>query len=223
MGLRDPRALHCVQTTTPQVVVCTTRVHFRLFEIRDRFGDRCDDQRVRPLPSMTWLGLIVWCTIPCALAARSSEEATSTKTDGSASAAATGVRATASSKPPASDKPAEVEISGTLKISERPARLFVFVSRKPCDARLVSEDIIGSVKIDPFVSTNFFIEVFVPQGSRGNVCGAALDEKGSVIALGGHKKNPLTFRGEGEVTFGNVIIPLQRLAKPFPGPEQFRR
>src|SRR5215813_10884246 len=199
MGLRDPRALHCVQTTTPQVVVCTTRVHFRLFEIRDRFGDRCDDQRVRPLPSMTWLGLIVWLTIPCALAARSSEEATSTKTDGGASAAATGARATASSKPPASDKPAEVEISGTLKISERPARLFVFVSRKPCDARLVSEDIIGSVKIDPFVSTNFFIEVFVPQGSRGNVCGAG--RKGQRHRVGRAQKESahVPRRGRGDV------------------------
>ena len=160
--------------------------------------------------------------MPRVLAARSSEEATSIKTDGGASAAAAGAHG-ASSKLPAPDKPAEVEISGTLKISERPAGLFVFVSRKPCNARVISEDIIGSVRIDPFVSTNFFIEVFVPQGSKGNVCGAALDEKANVIALGGHKKNPLTFRGEGEVTFGNVIIPLQRLGKPFPGPEQFRR
>jgi hypothetical protein len=172
---------------------------------------------------MKRLGLIAWLAFPYAFAAGSSEKATSTKADAAPSSPAAGDRELASPKPPAPDKPAEVEISGTLKISEQPARLFVFVSRRPCNARVVSKDIIGSVRIDPFVSTNFFIEVFVPQGSTGNVCGAALDEKGKVTALGAHKENPLTFRGQGEVTFGNVIIPLKRLDKPFPGPEEFMR
>jgi hypothetical protein len=126
-------------------------------------------------------------------------------------------------KPPLDEGLAEVEISGTLKISEKPARLFVFVTRKACDPGLNEKDIVGSVRIDPFVGTNFFIEVFVPQGSKGNVCAAALDEKGRITAFGGYPKNPLTFRGEGEVSFGGVIFPLNRLPKPVPAPAKFKR
>jgi hypothetical protein len=124
---------------------------------------------------------------------------------------------------PLEESLAEVEISGTLQLSQKPARLFVFVSRKACDPGLTEKDIVGLVRIDPFVGTNFFIEVFVPQGSKGNVCGAALDDKGKIVAFGAYPKNPLTFRGEGEVSFGGVIFPLTRLPKPVPAPEKFKR
>lgn len=125
-------------------------------------------------------------------------------------------------KPPLDNAMAEVEISGTLRLSQKPARLFVFVSRKACDPGLTEKDIVGSVRIDPFVGTNFFIEVFVPQGTKGNVCAAALDEKGRITAFGAYPKNPLTFRGEGEVSFGGVNFPLARLPKPVPAPEKFK-
>ncbi len=127
-----------------------------------------------------------------------------------------------SPKPPLDNAMAEVEISGTLRLSQKPARLFVFVSRKACDPGLTEKDIVGSVRIDPFVGTNFFIEVFVPQGTKGNVCAAALDEKGRIVAFGAYPKNPLTFRGEGEVSFGGVNFPLARLPKPVPAPEKFK-
>jgi len=125
-------------------------------------------------------------------------------------------------KPMLDNAMAEVEISGTLRLSQKPARLFVFVSRKACDPGLNEKDIVGSVRIDPFVGTNFFIEVFVPQGTKGNVCAAALDEKGRIIAFGAYPKNPLTFRGQGEVSFGGVSFPLARLPKPIPAPEKFK-
>ncbi len=132
-------------------------------------------------------------------------------------------RTTAPPKAAGPDSRAEVEISGTLQIAQRPSRLFAFVSRKACDPKRIEKDIIGSVRIDPFVGKNFFIEVFVPQGSTGSVCGAAMDEKGNIISFGAYRKNPLTFRGKGEVTFGDVVIPLETLPKPVPAPEQFKR
>jgi hypothetical protein len=126
-------------------------------------------------------------------------------------------------KPAEPQSRAEVEISGTLQIAERPARLFAFVSRKACDPNQIEKDIIGSVRIDPFVGKNFFIEVFVSQGSTGSVCGAAMDDKGNITSFGAYPKNPLTFRGKGEVTFGDVNIALQRLPKPVPAPDRFKR
>ncbi len=141
----------------------------------------------------------------------------------SQSAAAEGTPSAApKSHAQARESRAEVEISGTLQISEKPARLFVFVSRQACDPRHVERDMIGSVRIDPFVGSNFFIEVFVPQGSTGNVCGAALDDKGNIVGFGAYPKNPLTFRGEGEVTFGDVVFPLRPLKKPVAAPPKFK-
>jgi hypothetical protein len=127
-----------------------------------------------------------------------------------------------SAKPLPRDLEAEVEISGSLQISKRPARLFAFLSKSACDPKRIESELIGAVQIDPYVSRNFFIEVFVPQGSTGNICGAALDEKGNIIAFGSFGKNPLTFKGKGEVTFGNVLIPLKPLLKPVPAPKKFK-
>ncbi len=55
---------------------------------------------------------------------------------------------------------------------------------------------------------NFFLEVFVPQGSTGHVCGAGYDEHDKLVLFGAYSGNPLTFRGEGEVTFSQVSVTL---------------
>ncbi len=119
------------------------------------------------------------------------------------------------------DDRAEVEITGTLKVTSKPAKLLAFVSKSACNPKQIDEAI-GSVNIDPNVATNFFIEIFVPQGSTGNVCGAALDKDGNVVAFGAYAKNPLTFRGKGEVTFSDVVFALKPLKAPVPGPKKLR-
>ncbi len=107
---------------------------------------------------------------------------------------------------------------GTLKVEPKPPKLVAFVSKEACNPNRMEKPL-GAVTIDPNVSTNFFIEIFVPQGSTGNVCGAAMDKEGNIIAFGAYEKNPLTFRGKGEVTFGKVIVPLKPLKVPVPGPK----
>lgn len=122
---------------------------------------------------------------------------------------------------PARDDRAEVEITGTLKVASKPAKLLAFVSKSACNPKQIDQAL-GSVNIDPNVATNFFIEIFVPQGSTGNVCGAALDKDGNVVAFGAYAKNPLTFRGQGEVTFSDVVFALKPLKPPVPGPKKLR-
>ncbi|HME90581.1 MAG TPA: hypothetical protein VKE49_04105, partial [Myxococcaceae bacterium] len=73
-------------------------------------------------------------------------------------------RAQAAPGKPGRDDRAEVEITGTLKVATKPAKLLAFVSKGACNPKKIDEAL-GSVNIDPNVATNFFIEIFVPQGS----------------------------------------------------------
>src|SRR5215831_7582750 len=110
---------------------------------------------------------------------------------------------------PKREMPAEVELSGTIRTKTKPKHLMAYVSKEPCHPSRGPEGALGSVRIDPNVSMNFFIEIFVPQGSTGHVCAAAMDAQGKVVELGAHAKNPLTFRGRGEVTFSGLMIDLR--------------
>ena len=115
--------------------------------------------------------------------------------------------------PAAAGGSAEVEITGTLKAPVRAQRLLAFVGTDPCDPKKGARDALRSVSIDPNVSTNFFLEIFVPQGSRGHVCGAGYDKDGRMILFGAYGRNPLTFRGKGEVTFSQVTIALEPISQ----------
>jgi len=108
---------------------------------------------------------------------------------------------------------AEVEITGTLKTPMRVQKLIAFVGTGPCDPKKGSRDALRSVAIDQNVSPNFFLEIFVPQGSRGHVCGAGYDKEGKMVLFGAYAGNPLTFRGKGEVTFSQVTIALEPVSK----------
>jgi|SRR5215471_20049026 len=108
---------------------------------------------------------------------------------------------------------AEVEITGTLKAPLRVQKLLAFVSTGPCDSKKGARDALRSVAIDPNVSANFFLEIFVPQGSKGYVCGAGYDKDGKLVLFGAYGGNPLTFRGKGEVTFSQVTIALEPISK----------
>lgn len=113
----------------------------------------------------------------------------------------------------AAEDRAEVEITGTLKIAAKPAKLIAFVSRRPCSVKHL-DDALGTVTVDPNVATNFFIEIFVPQGTTGHICAAGLDGSGNAIAFGSYSKNPVTFRGKGEISIAGVIINLKPLNAP---------
>jgi hypothetical protein len=107
-----------------------------------------------------------------------------------------------------SNAKAEVEITGTLKAPMRTKKFVAFVAKEPCDPKVGAKKALHTVAIDPNVSMNFFIEVFVPQGSTGHVCGAGYDEHDKLVLFGAYSGNPMTFRGEGEVSFSQVTVTL---------------
>jgi hypothetical protein len=107
-----------------------------------------------------------------------------------------------------SEAKAEVEITGTLKAPMRTKKFVAFVATEPCDPKVGAKKALHTVAIDPNVSMNFFLEVFVPQGSTGHVCGAGYDERDKLVLFGAYSGNPLTFRGEGEVSFSQVSVTL---------------
>jgi len=107
---------------------------------------------------------------------------------------------------------AEVEITGTLKAPLRTKKLMAYVAKHPCDPKLGAKQALRAVAIDPNVSMNFFLEIFVPQGSTGHVCGAGYDERDKLLLFGAYSGNPLTFRGKGEVTFSQVSVSLEPVA-----------
>jgi hypothetical protein len=108
-----------------------------------------------------------------------------------------------------SEAKAEVEITGTLKAPMRTKKFVAFVAKEPCDPKVGAKKALRTVAIDPYVSMNFFLEVFVPQGSTGHVCGAGYDEHDKLVLFGAYAGNPLTFRGKGEVAFSQVSVTLE--------------
>ena len=119
-----------------------------------------------------------------------------------------------SSAAPANGAKAEVEIVGSVGSKVPAARFKIFVSPKPC-AELGGVMGEATTRNQP---GDFFLEIFVPQGSQGYICGAALDQKGQVVAVGGYSGNPVTMRGVGEVSFNGVSLLLEPLAKPVAAP-----
>src|SRR5712664_2062180 len=71
-----------------------------------------------------------------------------------------------------------------------------------------SEEVTAYRRDRPECFDELFLEVFVPQGSTGHVCGAGYDEHDKLVLFGAYSGNPLTFRGEGEVTFSQVSVTL---------------
>lgn len=103
---------------------------------------------------------------------------------------------------PSEDK-AEVEITGPVTGAPADATLYIAVSKRECKANDTSLDLFGAQKAD--VKNNYFIEVFVPQGSTGWLCAYAV-KNGEVVAFGTGKLNPMTMKGAGEVMFpGNAV------------------
>jgi hypothetical protein len=148
------------------------------------------------------------------------------KTDGaptspSATQAAPSARpsATATARPAASAEPepgakAEVEIRGTLESKQPAASFKIFVSPKPC-AELGGP--IGSTT-PRNAPGEFFLEIFVPQGTQGYVCAVSLNAKAEVTGVASYASNPITMKGVGEVEFAGVTLKVEPLGKPAAAP-----
>jgi hypothetical protein len=56
----------------------------------------------------------------------------------------------------------------------------------------------------------WFVEVFVPQGSPIWLCAALVDGKDAWKIWGQAEHAPVMGKGTGEVTFGDIVIPLKK-------------
>jgi hypothetical protein len=95
------------------------------------------------------------------------------------------------------------------------ARTVVFVSPQPCESDEAAQAKYGAAPAQ--VGRPTFIEVFVPQGSKGYVCAAALDAAGKLVGLGSAEQNPLNLAGDGEVQF-RPVVHVVKLAAPRAAP-----
>ncbi len=110
------------------------------------------------------------------------------------------------------EPPAEIEITGSVQSKVKAKKFVVFAAKERCDATRGTTGAWQKVGIDPNVSMSFFLEIFVPQGTVGHICGAAFDENDKLVGFGAYAKNPVTFQGTGEVSIAGVVIPLKAVA-----------
>jgi len=102
---------------------------------------------------------------------------------------------------------AEVEVSGSYQAgTTTPKTVQIAVLDAPClpvpaGAKVMGHEVAAA-------SGQFFVELFVPQGTAGHICLYGLDEGGKVIAAAAWEKNPFVMKGEGEVE-AHVVLTLQ--------------
>jgi hypothetical protein len=130
------------------------------------------------------------------------------------SPAVTARPAAATSAEPASGAKAEVEITGVLESKQPAASFKIFVSPKPC-AELASPVGAAAPRNEP---GQFFLEIFVPQGTQGYICAVSLNAKAEITGVASYPGNPITMQGVGEVTFSGVTLKVEPLSKPAPSP-----
>ena len=108
--------------------------------------------------------------------------------------------------PPPLPPNAEVEIGGTLTFPKGvTGDAMVYVADGECwkpETRAFAEKLSRG--------TDFFSEVFVPQGTRLWLCAAMIPKKGRATMHGTLTEAPLMARGAGEVLFGNLRLTLAK-------------
>jgi hypothetical protein len=115
------------------------------------------------------------------------------------------------------DDTAEVEFFGTVLPGKVTAAKTIFVVMPeacvpvPAEVHPYGQDVLTSQKL--------FAEYFPPQGASGHICAYGLDADGKVIAVATYAKNPVSFKGDGEVIFGNVDLTLEGLSESKPAPK----
>jgi hypothetical protein len=107
---------------------------------------------------------------------------------------------------PAAPRKAEVEMAGTWSRGAVAQGAVAFVAQKePCLPVPASATVYGRTALEN--PGPFGVEYFIPQGSVGHACLYAT-QGGKVIGAASYEKNPLTFQGEGEVTFMGLKLEL---------------
>lgn len=134
-------------------------------------------------------------------------------------------------EPPAADEPAadepageepastEVEIMGDVGEGVAAERYAVVVSENGCEPKQLIPLVVPYAVTRMEKPGRFFLEIFVPQGTRGFFCALAIDGA-KIVATGAYAKNPIVMFGQGEVIFDGVKFPLKRLARPVPLPPE---
>jgi hypothetical protein len=103
---------------------------------------------------------------------------------------------------------AEVEMFGKWQPGTVKARRVVFVAQaEPCLPPPANPKRWGETALEK--PGSLFAEYFIPQSSVGHLCLYAFDKKGKVIGTAGYARNPVTFRGEGEVVIQDIELRLE--------------
>jgi len=108
--------------------------------------------------------------------------------------------------PPPSAVTAEVEVGGTVK---RPAAIKgdveVWVTDGPCWQPTTHAYGVSKANND-----RFFVDVFVPQGATLWVCAGIVDGDKPLTVYGQADRAPALGKGLGQVTFTDLVVPLQK-------------
>lgn len=117
--------------------------------------------------------------------------------------------------PPAPPLPAkaEVEITGGIEAPAGQAgTVMVWVTDDECWKPTTRSYGSGTIN-----AKRYFVEVFVPQGTKLWVCAALVPPRGPIVWSGAAKGAPFIGQGHGEVEFGNLDVTLTK-SKPVVAP-----
>ncbi len=104
---------------------------------------------------------------------------------------------------------AEVEFSGEWSRNGVAAQKVLFVAQlEPCLPVPASPTRLGEEVMQH--EGSLFAEFFIPQGTVGHACLYGFGADGAVVAAASYEKNPLTWKGNGEV----VVGPMKFLLAP---------
>lgn len=110
---------------------------------------------------------------------------------------------------------AEIEMTGELSPVNPVLAYWVFGTPESCDAVSESSKIWGRTPVEKAGNGHFFLEIFVPQNSKGYVCAAGLNAAREVLESGKAVGSPFTFKGEGEVAFSQLKLETHQRTGPF--------
>jgi hypothetical protein len=104
---------------------------------------------------------------------------------------------------------AEVELSGQAKFPNgATATRRVYVTTGGC----FTPEMQVLASVQPTADGHFFAEVFVPTGSKLWICAALVPKAGKITLWGAADGAPFEGRGNGEVVFANLKVPVTKRA-----------
>jgi hypothetical protein len=108
---------------------------------------------------------------------------------------------------PVAESKAEVEFTGDWSRNGVTAEKVIFVAQlEPCLPVPAAPTRLGEEVMQR--EGPVFAEFFIPQGTVGHACLYGLNAAGAVVAAASYEKNPLTWKGVGEVVVGPMKFAL---------------